>query len=456
MAKVKADIPQCEVEGDSYRFRFPDQTRLDVLHPSFDRQGRLLTEVVAFRTDQESLTRAKLDLFNLHDRERFHAHAGTVNGAVNWLWRLNFALEHVRNLLTAAATVDTDREAETVADPWPILADEALYGLAGELVRAIDPYTEADPVALLLNFLTAFGNLVGDRPHFRVEFTRHPLRLFVGLVGESAKARKGQSWSTPRHVCARIDAAWASDRVTSGLSSGEGLIYAVRDQRVELQPIKDKGRVKGYQEVIVDPGASDKRLLVVEEELAQALKVMSREGNILSPVLRQAWDMGHLHPLTKHNPIRATGAHISVIGHITKDELLRHLDSTEQANGFANRFLWVCVQRSKAIPKPTGIPHSKLEPLIVRLEQTVAAAKMIEVMDYDAAADQLWSQVYADLSKGKPGLLGAITARAEAEVTRLACLYAALDQSLLVPRAASEGSARGLALRRAIRALDLW
>ena len=323
---------------------------------------------------------------------------------------------------------------------WPVLHPDALYGLAGELTRAIIPYTEADPVAILPNMLAAFGNLVGSGPHFRVEFTKHHLRLFVVLVGASAKGRKGQSWSTPRYTFSRIDGDWVRDCVSSGLSSGEGLIFHVRDPRVEKQAIRDKGRVVDYEEVIVDHGVPDKRLLIVEEEFAQALKVMARDGNILSPVLRQAWDTGTLHPLTKTNPIRATEAHISIIGHITRDELLRHLHDTEQANGFANRFLWACVRRSNVIPEPTGIPHDILEPLVRRLAETITAARQIHNMSRDEEAKACWAEEYAVLSAEKPGLLGAMTARAEAQVMRLACLYAARDQTCLVSPAHLEAA----------------
>jgi hypothetical protein len=312
---------------------------------------------------------------------------------------------------------------------WPILAEEALAGLAGDIVRAIDPFTEGDPVAVLTNILTGFGNLVGDGPHFRVEFTRHCLRLFVAQVGETAKGRKGSSWSAPRHILREIDPGWADKRITSGLSSGEGLVYAVRDPRIERRPIREGGQVVDYQEVIVDHGVADKRLLVVEEELSQALKVMTREGNILSATLRQAWDCGNLHPLTKHNPIRATGAHISIIGHITRDELLRHLSETEQANGFANRFVWLVLKRSKVISNPTGCPQEVLNPLVSRLREAQAFAQTVTEMARDLEAETQWAEVYPTLSEGKPGLLGAILARAEAQVMRLGCIYALLDRS---------------------------
>lgn len=48
------------------------------------------------------------------------------------------------------------------------------------------------------------------------------------------------------------------NRIKSGLSSGEGLIYNVRDPVWEKESIKEKGRVVDYQDVIVDAGESDK------------------------------------------------------------------------------------------------------------------------------------------------------------------------------------------------------
>jgi hypothetical protein len=82
-----------------------------------------------------------------------------------------------------------------VAEKKPVLEPEALYGLAGEIVKAIDPYTESDPVAVLTNTLTAFGNVVGPIPYFRVENTRIistflSFKLAIQLKG--GRARGGQ------------------------------------------------------------------------------------------------------------------------------------------------------------------------------------------------------------------------------------------------------------------------
>jgi len=321
---------------------------------------------------------------------------------------------------------------QAIRNNKPVLADQALYGLAGDIVKAIDPYTESDPVGVLTNLLVAFGNVIGNTPHFRVEYTKHPLNLFVVHVGDSAKGRKGTSWSTPKRIFKEIDPVWIEQRVTGGLSSGEGVIYAVRDQRMEKQQIKPRGKVTGYQNVIVDHGVRDKRLLLVEEEFSQALKVMSREGNILSQIIRQAWDGDTLSPLIKNNPIRATNAHISIIGHITKDELLRHLTETEQSNGFANRFCWFLVARSKSISNPTGTPDAILTPLIDRLRDAVSFAHAVQAIQRDSGAETLWDGIYPELSDGMPGLLGATISRAEAQVMRLACIYALLDMSNLI------------------------
>jgi len=218
------------------------------------------------------------------------------------------------------------KAAESSHKPWPELDGAALYGLPGDVVQVFEPHTEADPVAVLANLLCAFGSVIGRGAFARVGATEHHLKLFVGLVGETAKGRKGESWGPVKVLTEGVDPGWASERVMGGLSSGEGLIYAVRDE------VRDER--KG-EEVVLDPGEPDKRLLAVEGELAGLLKVMTREGNTLSPTIRQAWDGDRPRTMTKNSPTRATGAHVSIIGHVTKAELLRHLGATEAANGFA-------------------------------------------------------------------------------------------------------------------------
>jgi hypothetical protein len=312
---------------------------------------------------------------------------------------------------------------------WPTLAAEARYGLAGRIVDAIEPYSEADPAALLLHMLVGIGSLVGPGPHALVERTPHPARLDAAFVGETAKGRKGQSWSTPRYLLSQVDAPWAQHRVRTGLVSGEGLIYHVRDERWERQPIREKGRVIDYQDVLADAGEPDKRLLVIEPEFGRMLRTMTRDANTLSAVLRDAWDRGDLSTLAKNAPLRATGAHVSLIGHITLDELVRDLTQTDQADGFANRILWVLVRRSKALPFSEGAPDSDLAPLVAELRAGATMARTIDRVRFNDDAAAVWTDVYPALGEAGPGLLGHVLARAEAQTLRLSVLFAVLDQT---------------------------
>jgi hypothetical protein len=181
--------------------------------------------------------------------------------------------------------------------------------------------------------------------------------------------------------------------------------------------------------VVEDAGIQDKRLLVVEPELGSTLRVIGREGNTLSPVIRQAWDTGALCSMTKNSPAKSTGAHVTIIGHITRAEVSKLLNRTEIANGFANRFLWVCVRRSKILPDGGRINEADFGDYNQRLMAAVSHAQNVGELKRDPAARELWHRVYEELSEGRPGLLGSVTSRGEAQVMRLACIYAVLDRA---------------------------
>jgi hypothetical protein len=322
---------------------------------------------------------------------------------------------------------DVMDEEALVSVPWPQLDPAAYHGLAGKIVRTIEPHTEADPVAILLQFLTMFGNLVGRTPYFPAEADWHYLNLFVCLVGETSKGRKGVSVGYPKRLLETVDDVWAKSRMMSGLSSGEGLIWYVHDSTYK--------HGKDGEKDCTDDGEQDKCLLVVEPEFARVLRVLAREGNTLSAVIRHAWDDGNLQTMVSGRrvaPVNATGAHVSLIGHITVDELRRNLTETETSNGFANRFLWCCVRRSQLLPEGGMYPQEALTPLADQPTTAVIAARKTGRMQRDEAAHTRWAAIYEALSQGKPGLLGHVTARAEAQVLRLSCLYALLAQSPIV------------------------
>jgi hypothetical protein len=328
-----------------------------------------------------------------------------------------------------------------------VLGEAAYHGLAGDVIRLIEPHTEADNVALLSTFLLLFGNLVGTEPHFKVSGESHRMKLFVVLVGATFKGRKGTSFPPIFNLMLAVDADY-KHRKKSGLSSGEGVIHAVRDPTIVLEPVyegrgKDKKATGEYTEVLEDSGVPDKRIVFIESEFSRILNVIKQDSNVLSPVIRDAWDGdGSLGIVTRNKPITATNTHISIIGHITAEELRdKTKKGNEIYNGFVNRFLWLYVQQSKSLPNGGNLHNVNLGPIVSRIREAVEYAQNRMPrndkgenlpMERDVAADQLWHKIYQPLQRDVPGIVGAAASRAIPYIMRIACTYALLDCSHIV------------------------
>lgn len=335
------------------------------------------------------------------------------------------------NLVDAAIAVrrDVDVPLRSRETRWPTpLGPAAYHGVLGRMVRIAEPHTESDAAAILLQALVALGNLLGRKVFVRVERTKHFLVLFLVLVGATSKGRKGTSWDLALDFFPFSAATWKEHRILAGLSSGEGLIWAVRDHDPEAHE----------EESAPPPAPEDKRLLVMEPEWARVLRALDREGNTLSAIIRQCYDSGALRVLTKRSPAVATDVHVSIIAHVTADEFRKCFRDTEAANGFGNRFLLACVKRSKLLPFGGSLRADDMLPIRAALDDVLQFVERLDPDDAEVtlgpAARDLWASVYPDLSEGKPGIVGALTARAEAHALRIAALYAVLDQTLVVGR----------------------
>jgi hypothetical protein len=317
---------------------------------------------------------------------------------------------------------------QTSARDWPIMAEEAYQGLAGEMVWAMEPNTESDPAGLLIMLLAVLGNVIGRGAHFRVEEDLHYCKIWPVLVGETGKGRKGTALNRIRRLMQSVDPDWYESCIATGLSSGEGVMERLRDPVVEED---EEGAPR-----MIDPGAPDKRLLIEEPEFGSPLTVMRREGNTLSMVARNLWDDRVLQTMTRTKPLRASDTHGTIIGNITRSELLRHLNEEKLGSGIGNRFVFVLVRRSKILPHG-GERDVFTDDQVHRLREAIAFGKeereislSAEVEDeYGYSAKELWEEIYADLSEGKQGLFGAVVSRAEAYVRRIATVYAVLDLS---------------------------
>ena len=330
------------------------------------------------------------------------------------------------------------REGKSPLAP-PVMAPEHLPGLLGDIVQAACADSEAHPVAVALHVLCWFCCAIGRGPYQRVGDAVIHARVYALVVGKSGKARKGTAEHTPREIFRRADQLLRDQHHNhnslrihaGGLSSGEGVAYAIRD----AQTADDKTGKGG------DPGVVDKRLLVVEPEFANVLAQVLRDGNTLSATVRNLFDGRDIEPLTKASPVRASRPHVVLIGHITGFELRAKSTSNDAANGLLNRFMVMHVQRPKLVPLPRSTPEDMLNNLAGRVAEAIdfatggnpQAHNCLEV-SMDAAAEALWSEHYSEVSRDRAGKAGSLTARSEMYGRMLAMVFALLDgRSTIAP-----------------------
>src|SRR5205807_463200 len=132
----------------------------------------------------------------------------------------------------------------------PILGEDALHGLSGEVVRTLYPFTEAALSALLAHFLVSFGSAVGPGPHMSADAAKHRMNVFAVVVGDTSRARKGTARENVQRLFDIAAPQWSQECVGSGMSSGEGLVAALADDERQA-----------------------KRLLAIETEFGRVLTV---------------------------------------------------------------------------------------------------------------------------------------------------------------------------------------
>src|SRR5262249_25619937 len=135
--------------------------------------------------------------------------------------------------------------------------------------------------------------------------------------------------------------------------------------------------------------------------------------------------------LTRTSPIKATDAHISVIGHATPEDLQEYLSNLDVANGTANRFILVASVRPQLVPSPPRMRQDLKDQIATYTKEALGALAYREdlYVPRTETAEAMWREVYPALSREQPGLLGALLARGPAHVTRLELLFALLAKA---------------------------
>lgn len=332
-----------------------------------------------------------------------------------------------RTLKNAIAAVQANQQdvPPIVLQPWPEpIAAEAFHGVAGEFVRAVEPETESDPAALLLNFLVLVGVLFGREAYVKVEAQRHYPNENVVMVGDTSNGRKGTATGRTQQVMERVLPDFR-DRMLGGLSSGEGLIKALVSLKEKFANAQPEGERDCVPIDFNTQPAKAIATVAICPEFESVLGVQKRDSNILGSILREAWDGGRLRVLTRKDPLDVDDVNLSVIAHVTAEGLLNSLTAVDRANGFANRFMFACVQRSKYLPDGGG--DVDFNSIVMKLHDAVQTAKGRGRMKRDEESRALWHEVYAQLTTPSNSIRGALLGRAAPHVTRLSLLYALLD-----------------------------
>ena len=179
-----------------------------------------------------------------------------------------------------------------------------------------------------------------------------------------------------------------------------------------------------------------------ESEFANLFAQSKRDGNTISPALRDVWDSGQsIKPLTKNNQIWATDPHIALHGAITPIEFKAKLDSNEASNGFLNRFIVIFAERTCLIPFPERTKQINVDILANSIEKMVVWAKggypdckYTRRMELTDSAKAIWNKAYFQIKDrgANSEEINAMLERRAPITLRLAALFAATDMTLSV------------------------
>jgi len=292
--------------------------------------------------------------------------------------------------------------------------------LLGDIAVTVSDVTGVAYAGAWGSLMVTVGTYLGRGPSLRAAGEHHAV-IFTALVGRSAGG-KGYAHASVVDLLEPTMGEWLSERITTGINSGEVLVDLVADEL-------DGDAVDGH----------DHRLVLHEQELSRLIKVDHRGGTSIFALLREAYDSpARLQTQSRGRKAVARNPHIGMAVHVTPADLAAHVDPADLRNGVANRIMWCWVEMEEFRafgPGPGwcasyGHLHS-------RLAQVLADARLVTEMEWSSAARAMWDREAPRLHAAAahhPDPLDALMARATTVIPRLCLVLAITDDRWPAPR----------------------
>lgn len=298
-----------------------------------------------------------------------------------------------------------------VSTTQPVISEAAFSGLFGRITAALDPYTEAAPVGVLVSLMAGFSAYVGHGPTVETGKGDSPLMFWPVLCGPSGLGRKGTATSIAMRVMDTAFKTFAEDNTVYGLpATGLGYIGELDERAI---------------------GGTGQPVLFIEEEMDTFISAARRDAKV-GVYLRKSWDGQTVAHKTKHDDIKVKRPHISIIGHCQPKNWAAIRGTKDATGGTYNRFAVFYVFRSKTLPVFQATDSNE----VIRQ----AARELRSVADFAREVDSVIvpkhvAEVFENkhrpiceaLTSGSEEL-SQYTERAMAYMVRLAALYALSDK----------------------------
>ena len=330
----------------------------------------------------------------------------------------------------------------------PVARDGMFPPLLKAVSSQLSNGSEATMQAVSLSLICRLCAIIGrpcehwpSAPWYRLGDSQLHLRPFCLLVGPSAYGRKGTSDTPVKKLFEKLNDVlferhsqrlpveqlstaekyWNLHSHTGGLSSGEGVIWRLRDDILDPKT----------EEVI--PGEPDKRLFVLEPEFGNILHQSCRDGNILSVTIRRLWDGESLSPLTKRDRIEASSPHVCLLCHITDHELLGQLKTTDTHNGLMNRCLTIYSRRERLVAHPVAGVTDRISEMVDQLADVIEFAWSAGEIVMSESSRDYWTKAYNQLCRMDMGeRINALMSRAPTYALMLAMLFCLMDKRKVI------------------------